>query len=240
VPTLVISGSKRSSPGEELVPWASDEWQAAGFEKVLSLDLTVKDSASLMEVIRKDLTNSGFSPQSRRLSDPGAAQVDYPTEAAVTILFERKASLDFRTASRDLLMPDGSWIVIVGAILLGIVVAFGFATGITVVGHPWALVWIVSPPLVVLVLWSGARSRRFIRTVAIKVSLVTKPPSTTEGVLSAVTLDIEAAKIRSKLTYPRPLYQPRRTLVDSEGTAEVSALVSGLRSSLAGPSPSGR
>lgn len=217
------------------VPWASDEWRYATFKQLLSLNLTGTDVTSAAEVVRRTLADTGFTLESQLRVKVGGPLSEGPGVASV-FLYERSAELNMRAAARDVLMPDGSAILLVFLVMFGLVTLLWFASGRFLTSDPWIWTWLAGMPLGGLGLWFASRTRRFVRTVGIRADFQPLEDAGTGKNTRGVKLTLGASEIQSKLTYPKPLYQARRVLVGSEPSTAVDSVIARLRTSTSAPS----
>jgi hypothetical protein len=214
-----------------LDPWANEEWRYADYELLFALDLPIGKLAGLPAVVGSVLTEAGFYSEQRGQWSPvppGSAG----TENSFAMLYERLSEPDRKTALRDLVMPDGSLIVLVSAVLFAAIIVGWLATGGQVIGHPLTWIVIIGLPLCVVGLWWAARSRRFVRTIGVNIRLVPhmEPGPGVPG--GAFRVEVLGSRLNSQLTYPKPLYATRRAFVDSTATREVGPAAARLRSAI--------
>jgi hypothetical protein len=219
------------SPSSTLAPWVSEDWLSANFDPICSVDVPRSMSASLGSALRQTFTDAGFDAE-------WLAQVDRGTDGLgqrqgkAEALYERLSEPDRRTAARDLLMPDGSYIVVAAVVGLGLCEVLLFASGADAADGLLALPVVIGLPLCVLALWLAARTRRLVRTIGVRVDFSDKLGSAQGDRSGALRLTVEIARLTSKLAYPEPTYDKRRTLVSSDAYGDTGRMMGQIKSKI--------
>jgi hypothetical protein len=212
-----------------LAPWVAEDWLGANFDPIFSVDVPRSSSDSLGSALRRTFIDAGFDAEWLAQVDRGA---DRPgqRQGKAEALYERLSEPDRRTAARDLLMPDGSYIVVAAVVGLGLCETLLFASGADAADGLLALPVIIGLPLCVLALWLAARTRRLVRTIGVRVDFMDKPGAAQGDRSGGLRLTVEVARLTSKLAYPEPTYDKHRTLVSSDAYGDAGPMLSQIKS----------